>query len=811
MLLIEDELKKATVPQLKAICKEKGVAGYSKLSKAPLVAKLLEWQAKNASADDTTTPSAPSGQPAQSPTLTTLPSCADAASILAHPTVAIAPAVSPNDASTVQQSTALSKPAPVPSATPAAAAEPTISGNAQSMSLAAPSSPAAALAPAKKPRGPSKKSAKAHKTAATSESTKSALGPPAPSNKPLALAASPSTPRTPVVLDAILSSAATAYTQPAIDPTEPATISQVSSSGLSAETPPSTTTQSLGNTISPAVHKISASSTLPTKRTKAHPPTVPPPAKKQKSTLLPASSSRLHATQFSAQSKSSSLPQKLQQQNAALASFRPPSTVPSKRPTLENRSMAQPAKRAALESISVDSNPIKSVAKLSSKRFVPLRPVAKPVTKPANPSVRVAPSIPNSVSPPKSRKPSSKAPINERPLSDMAAITLPTPTTHPLISLPPSIRNRKRVGPWSIILSAVERDDLPRLYLTAGVRLERYFGGKRLVSDMKNTTMNKANLWPYLLVHEKETKARIAVYEQSWLPRVFAAHCPVVWRLWACPDHPKQATIALRFLMTRLFFDVSVQERETRREDFVITDAQEVLPGEIWEVTTREAGSTRICHVLEATCEVIGRVDPSLPKPAAALGDAAASCDADSYLPVRADWSAYVAMRETSGADSLLQHVSWEHRGEYERGISRLWLKRAVAEGEEGRIKLQIARRYVYACVCSNSVSGRYMRLTEMAQEFHGTEARGIASGDHFTQKQTVKLNMFLPGHHHVESVHLATSKGTALHAAVAVVQTPGREYYILRDNGMQIGCEEDGVAEVFREMLGCDRHGVAL
>ena len=68
-----------------------------------------------------------------------------------------------------------------------------------------------------------------------------------------------------------------------------------------------------------------------------------------------------------------------------------------------------------------------------------------------------------------------------------------------------------------------------------------------------------------------------------------------------------------------------------------------------------------------------------------------------------------------------------------------------------------------------------------------------------------------LPSHHHVESVHLATSKGTALHAAVAAVQTPGREYYILRDNGMQIGCEEDGVAEVFREMLACGRHGVAL
>ena len=167
--------------------------------------------------------------------------------------------------------------------------------------------------------------------------------------------------------------------------------------------------------------------------------------------------------------------------------------------------------------------------------------------------------------------------------------------------------------------------------------------------------------------------------------------------------HPfAQANNDYRFLTTRLFFDVSVQERETRRGDFVVTDAQEILPGEIWEVTTSEAGSTKTCHVLEATCEVIGRVDPSLPKPAAALGDAAASRDADSYLPIRADWSAYVAMRETSGADSLLQHVSWEHRGEYERGISRLWLKRMTAEGEEGRIKLEIARRYVYACVCSN-------------------------------------------------------------------------------------------------------------
>lgn len=62
--------------------------------------------------------------------------------------------------------------------------------------------------------------------------------------------------------------------------------------------------------------------------------------------------------------------------------------------------------------------------------------------------------------------------------------------------------------------------------------------------------------------------------------------------------------------------------------------------------------------------------------------------------------------------------------------------------------------------------------------------------------------------HHHVESVHFTTSAGKALHPALAVVQTPGREYYILKDNGMQVGCEEDGVAPVWMSLLGCNSLG---
>ena len=63
---------------------------------------------------------------------------------------------------------------------------------------------------------------------------------------------------------------------------------------------------------------------------------------------------------------------------------------------------------------------------------------------------------------------------------------------------------------------------------------------------------------------------------------------------------------------------------------------------------------------------------------------------------------------------------------------------------------------------------------------------------------------------HHIESVHFTSSNGEALHPAIAVVQTPWREYYILKDNGMQIGCEEDGIPIVWMQLLGCNSVGHA-
>lgn len=117
------------------------------------------------------------------------------------------------------------------------------------------------------------------------------------------------------------------------------------------------------------------------------------------------------------------------------------------------------------------------------------------------------------------------------------------------------------------------------------------------------------------------------------------------------------------------------------------------------------------------------------------------------------------------------------------------------------------------------------MSSTQMAQDFAGLA--DVAPG---RVKADPKVNLFLPKyvfclqrpsrsmlkslgrHHHVESVHFTTSGLTkvALHGALAVVQTPDREYFILRDNGMQVGCEEEGVAEAWMNVIGCDNSGVA-
>ncbi|KAI0669193.1 hypothetical protein C8Q78DRAFT_1042116 [Trametes maxima] len=394
------------------------------------------------------------------------------------------------------------------------------------------------------------------------------------------------------------------------------------------------------------------------------------------------------------------------------------------------------------------------------------------------------------------------------------------------ITMPPPLAQRKRVGRWAIILSGlsdkeravcvlVSRTFRYAVYLSASSILTLNYGGRRLQQDVLNTySQAMTNMWPYLRIREAEVAERRCVYEASFLPRFFR-RCgrgnPIAGRLWGSPDHPKQLGVAVRFVLTRAWFELSVGTSSGAKEDSnswlngMIVDAQEVVKDEIWSITvddppsaTRPSRSETV-YVLEATCEVVGR-------PSQQTGGGASVA-----LPVRADWSDYISRRTGPASDDgcLFSRLKWPSHEEFDRGISRVWLKRVEGEGEIGVTKRVIAERYIFACVVGNSISGPWLSANAMAQNFAGLSERGALSAPAKAKKPTV--NLYLPEHHHVESVHFTAAGGKALHPALATVQTPRREYYILRDNGMQVGCEEEGVAAVWQEVLGCDHRGLPL
>ncbi|KAJ6584873.1 hypothetical protein B0H19DRAFT_1015632 [Mycena capillaripes] len=337
-----------------------------------------------------------------------------------------------------------------------------------------------------------------------------------------------------------------------------------------------------------------------------------------------------------------------------------------------------------------------------------------------------------------------------------------------------------------------------------------------MVLENLKQTRAITNLWPYLKQRNQELSTRKQRYSSSFLSRFFSdgARNPISERLWTSPDHERQIVIALRFLLTRLFFQVSVGGGKEGNgwDQGQIVDAQELVQNEVWTITVQHsAGSTESFYVLEPTCEPLTAM-PNSPS---------------TGVPVRADWSTYILHRamptvQDSPVPRLLDYLSWTNHEEYQLGISRLWLKRIGTEGATGSMKRIVAERYIFACVVANrhvfssffdclsklsivpSLSGRYMSATQMAQDF-----AGLPDIVPVRIKASPKVNLFLPAHHHVESVHFTTS-GRALHNALAIVQTPGRIYFILRDNGMQVGCEEDGVGEVWMSILGCNNSGMA-
>ncbi|KAJ7069896.1 hypothetical protein C8F01DRAFT_1016100 [Mycena amicta] len=435
------------------------------------------------------------------------------------------------------------------------------------------------------------------------------------------------------------------------------------------------------------------------------------------------------------------------------------------------------------------------------KRFIPLKVISSKNPSTSTPSIQPpAPTM-------------TVAPAREVLFYLEFPCSLEPPTMAP-VSLPPSISQRKRVPRLALILSFLvnylERKDLDQcvlvsrmfryaVYLSAYHHLLRHFKGDRLVQvlskhpDASRTT----NMWPYLSQRLNEVSIRKKFFVQSFLGALFPTRA-ISERIWMSPDHERQLIVAIRFILTRHFFKVSIGDGKLQggpgwREGQII-DAQQLVPNQVWKITiSHSRKETESFFVLEQTCEPL----------------AAPTGSQNSGFSVRVDWSAYITECTQSNHSSiqpLITRLNWTNHEEYDRGISRLWLKRMDEAGKMGFVKRLTAERYILACVVGNSLSGRWMSSTQMALEHRGLpEEVAIA-------KPTV--NFFLPAHHHVESVHFTATgprKGQLLHGALAVIQTPGREYFILRDNGMQVGCEEDGVAEVWMKMLRCDSWGVAL
>ncbi|KAH7885373.1 hypothetical protein F5I97DRAFT_1810885 [Phlebopus sp. FC_14] len=384
------------------------------------------------------------------------------------------------------------------------------------------------------------------------------------------------------------------------------------------------------------------------------------------------------------------------------------------------------------------------------------------------------------------------------------------------ISLPPKTSDRKRVYRWAIILSMLLDEDRKAcclvsrmfryaVYLSAAHILSKKYPGRRLDVVSNRYSPKVTNMWPYLRLRDDEVDYRRQAFKASFLGK-FACSLsfdPLFEHLWSSPDDERQVEIALRFVLTRMWFAVSVGtygHNSSAWTKDTVQNVTEIVKGEIWQVDVRSSKATETFYVLEATCEVIGH--------ARGLGRSVSA--APNVL--RTDWSSYISHRlsqESSvvSSRSLLDSITFSNSEDYHHGMSKVWLQRISREGEMGDAKRRVAEKYILACVVANSVSGRWMSANAMAQEFAGLPETGFAT----TRSKAQSVNMYLPAHHHVESVHFTTSCGQDLHPVLAVVQTTQREYYILRENGMQVGCEEDGVADIWMHILQCDSQGQGL
>ncbi|KAF8335438.1 uncharacterized protein EI90DRAFT_3287941 [Cantharellus anzutake] len=301
------------------------------------------------------------------------------------------------------------------------------------------------------------------------------------------------------------------------------------------------------------------------------------------------------------------------------------------------------------------------------------------------------------------------------------------------------------------------------VYLSALSILQHRYAGDRLEEYLKpfRTSLSQLNLWPYLRYRQAEQASRRKAFNESFLGNQFlAGHLPIDCRLWCSPNNERQIVVAIRFLEARVWLSSKINDqRVVRWASSSIIDAQphvaetETSNPDVWKIyvehSTTGHTTQEVFYIFAETGEAIGHPPDdrfaSRPQPEAAA---------------------------SMGRRSLMDMIRWTNVEDYEHGISRHWLRRMAKRELPGtntlnEALLKVARRYILANVAGNR--------------------------------------------HTFESIHLMNTHGIPLHPAIAVVQTPARQYYILRDTGQEIGCEEaGGVYWCWLDVVRCQEDGVS-
>lgn len=274
--------------------------------------------------------------------------------------------------------------------------------------------------------------------------------------------------------------------------------------------------------------------------------------------------------------------------------------------------------------------------------------------------------------------------------------------------------------------------------------LDRSFLGQRYAQLEQEYPVSMTNYWPYLRRRREEMYQGKEAYNASLLAKVFGPWQPISERLWCSPDNEKQLGIALRyeevnsllccqdfiplccrFLLTRAWFVLSVGSPLHKTGlKIIIIDAQEVVKDEIWSVTISEPSwestselESHTFYILEQTCEVIGRTGdikhsrillrPPSWNTLSFIAPTTLIIPSHSFS-LRVDWSDYVQTRllpvgfHATPPPTLLTYLRWPNVEDYDKGVSRLWLRRIEKEGEVGAYKKVVAERYVMASVVGN-------------------------------------------------------------------------------------------------------------